>query len=106
MKRFLLILAIACFTGLSRQNGAAINPPARKYKSYHANGQLSEKGKFDNDGIKFGTWNYYDSLGFEIRREKWKQGQLRWQLYLNKGRITKSIDRHGNIRHGADCACP
>ena len=47
-----------------------------KYQAFYPDGKLQVNGKF-KDNKKDGTWNYLDENGKSIRKEKWKNGQLK-----------------------------
>ena len=47
-----------------------------KYQAFYSNGKLQINGKFKNNR-KTGTWSYFDENGDLIRKEKWKDGQLK-----------------------------
>jgi hypothetical protein len=66
---------------------------------------VSEKGNTKN-GLKNGVWYYYDAKHLLVKKEKWKNGLLKWQLFYNaKGKVTHSIDEQGNISKRPDCGC-
>lgn len=64
-----------------------------------------EKGKYVN-GSKSGQWFYYSPNGHLDRKDKWINGQLKWQIYYNaKGKVSKTVNKNGqqNIRPACGC---
>jgi len=47
-----------------------------KYQAFFPDGHLQIVGKFKNNR-KTGTWKYFDENGEPVRKEKWKNGQLK-----------------------------
>jgi hypothetical protein len=76
-----------------------------RYTAHYANGRLKEKG-FYKQGAKHKTWYYYTESGLLDRKEKWQNGVVVWQIYYNeKGKVSKRVDRNGNITLPAPCNC-
>ena len=46
-----------------------------KFMRYGANGKLSISGRFDN-GVKVGTWKYYDQKGLLLSWNKYRDGYV------------------------------
>ena len=47
-----------------------------KYQAFFPSGKLQVAGKFKNNR-KTGTWTYFDEDGKMVRKERWKNGQLK-----------------------------
>lgn len=73
--------------------------------SYHrAETGLTEKGVFVN-GKRHGVWQFHDSSGSLILREKYKKGAFIWGVYYRKGKVIASINSKGKITKRPDCGC-
>lgn len=71
----------------------------------YKNGKLKEKGQTRNKK-KTGLWNYYSESGKHERKEKWKDGQMRWAIfYTPKHRKAKTINSNGDTTYFKDCGC-
>lgn len=97
----LIILILARNTNLPAQNKAA----KHKVKILYKSGKLKEKGQTRNKK-KVGLWNYYSESGKHERKEKWKEGQMRWAIYYTpKHRKLKTINPRGDTTYFKDCGC-
>jgi hypothetical protein len=47
-----------------------------KYQAFYPDGKLQVNGKFKKNR-KDGTWSYFDENGERIKKEKWKNGQMK-----------------------------
>ena len=97
---FFLTLNYLCFMGLS---ATPFNPPDNgRFKSVYENGKTKEEGYFRN-GKKDKRWFYYDENGTVNLKERWKKGNLIWQVYYKKGKVVKTVDRFGKISIKPGC---
>lgn len=78
--------------------------PDGKYISHYDNGNIKEKG-FYSRGAKDKTWYYYHENSAIDRKEKWKEGTLKWQIFYNRGKIIKTIDEKGVVKTRKGCGC-
>lgn len=74
------------------------------YVSKFSNGNTHEKGIYKY-GVKHGIWFEYDEKGLLMKKEKWKNGDLIWQLFYEDGKLRRSIDKKGNIKERPACGC-
>ena len=75
-----------------------------KYKLYYKDGTLMEKGHYKNSK-KTGLWYFYNDSGLLLKKEKYQDDQLLWQIFFEKGKITKIIDKNGKITERPKCGC-
>jgi antitoxin component YwqK of YwqJK toxin-antitoxin module len=74
------------------------------YLLKHANGRVHIKGTYQN-GLKHGVWFEYEENGMLQKKEKWKRGEMLWQLFYEKGKLRRSIDKKGNVKERPACGC-
>ncbi len=79
-------------------------PENGTHKIFYSNGSIKEKGRYKNSQ-KQGVWYFYTEKGVVEKKEKYKKGELRWQIFYNKGKITKTIDRDGKVVERPKCGC-
>jgi len=97
----LIILLLASHIPIHAQYKAA----KHKVKILYKNGKLKEKGQTRNKK-KVGIWNFYSESGNHDRKEKWKDGQMRWAIYYTpKHRKAKTINSNGDTTYFKDCGC-
>jgi len=74
------------------------------WKQYREQTGLYEKGTFI-DGKRHGTWQYTDSNGSVVLREKYKYGQYRSSVYYKNGKIIMTRNYKGKVIRRPDCGC-
>lgn len=79
-------------------------PSNGKYKLYYSDGALREKGHYKNSK-KTGLWYFYSNSGLLLKKEKYQDDKLLWQIFFEKGKITKIIDKDGKITERPKCGC-
>ena len=97
---FLFFVLINVYSQTS-ENSLPLNG---KYKLYYKDGALKEKGHFKNSK-KTGLWYFYNDSGLLLKKEKYQDDQLLWQIFFEKGKITKIIDKNGKITERPKCGC-
>jgi len=73
-------------------------------KNKYENKVVKESGKLQY-GAKHGRWIYYNANGTVEHKEKWKNGTLLWQLFYEKGKIIRTIDKNGIETKRSKCGC-
>ena len=86
------------------QNRDSLNFENGLYKSFYKNGKVMGKGHFKNFQ-KVGVWYFYDENNILYKKEKYQNGKIQWQLFFNKGKITKIIDQNGHLTERSKCGC-
>ena len=86
------------------QNADTIMPSNGAYKSYYKSGKIQEKGHFKNS-LKKGVWYFYNERGLLLKKEKYVEGKLQWQLFFERGKIIKIIDKNGRVTERSKCGC-
>jgi antitoxin component YwqK of YwqJK toxin-antitoxin module len=99
-----LLLLLFVSTIAFSQNTAIQTPQDGFYKGFYANKTIKEKGHY-KQGLKQGIWYYYSELGVMEKKEKYKLGELQWQLFFEKGKLTKIIDKKGKVTERSKCGC-
>lgn len=79
-------------------------PENGKFLTYHKNGKVAEKG-FYLQNQKHRIWYFYNEFGVVIKKERWKSGKLMWQIFYEKGKVTKTIDKDGKVTERPACGC-
>jgi antitoxin component YwqK of YwqJK toxin-antitoxin module len=102
--QLVLLLLFGCLLLLSPIVAHAQGVQDGKYISHYANGSPKERG-FYTRGVKDKTWYYYHENSVIDRKEKWKEGILKWQIFYNKGKIIKTIDEKGVVKTRKGCGC-
>lgn len=90
------------FSGL--QSGFAQTVPDGKFSVSYENGVIKERGTYRN-GQKDQLWMFYNPNGSLDRKEKWKNGRLKWQIFYSKGKIIKTINEKGEVKNRSRCGC-
>lgn len=86
------------------QNTDTIYPVNGKYKTLYPSGIEKEKGYFRNS-MRCGVWYYYAENGVVEKKVKYREDKIIWQIFYNKGKITKTIDRNGVVKERPKCGC-
>ena len=105
-KRIIIFLSFIIFhfsfsLGQNPQQKVPING---KYKLLYKNGKVMEKGHYKNSQ-KTGVWYLYNENGMLNKKEKFLIGVSQWQIFFEKGKITKIIDKNGKITERSKCGC-
>lgn len=105
-KYFTLLFACLIFLFLTSfgQTPEIVIPSNGKYKQLYKNGETMEKGHFKNSQ-KNGIWYYYNENGMLQKKEKFIFGKSQWQIFFDKGKITKIIDNNGKVTERSKCGC-
>jgi hypothetical protein len=99
------LLLQCCYTYELQAFNTEAPPQNGTHRVIHANGKIAETGHYKN-GLKHRIWHYYNEYGVRIKREKWLDGALIWQVFYNeKGRTIRTIDKHGNVKEFSGCGC-
>jgi antitoxin component YwqK of YwqJK toxin-antitoxin module len=101
MKRFWLLLTllllVLSYPLFSQQ-------PDGKFVEHYASGKIKTKG-FYHYGQKQKLWMYYSEDGKLTLKEKWKAGKLLWKAEYEDGRLSRLIDKDGNVKTKSKCGC-
>ena len=103
-KKYYLFLFAVFFFAFTFSFGQNILPSNGKYKTYFKNGNLMEKGHY-KDAQKNGIWYYYNENGLLLKKENFIHGESQWQLFFEKGKVTKIIDKNGKVTERSKCGC-
>jgi len=100
IKQFILLaFLLCCFKITIAQN------QTQKVKDYYTNGLIKMKGNKLNDS-KIGTWLYFDNNGKLIKKERWKNGDLKFTIIYNeKIKATEIIYKDGTVKKLKGCGC-
>lgn len=79
-------------------------PNKKKHRVYYESGSIMEKGQYKDD-LKQGTWYFYNEQGVVVKKERYREGKLQWQMFMEKGRIVRTIDRNGKVTERPKCGC-
>lgn len=91
---FVFALAVSAQTG----------PPNGLYIERHSNGKPKVKGHYKL-GQKEGIWYELDENGNMFKKEKFKQNISQWQIFYEKGKVIRTIDKKGKIKERSKCGC-
>lgn len=101
----LIFICVALLANLQKPVYATDTPKTGTYITKHSNGKVAQKGYLKN-GEKHRLWMFYDEKGIVIKKEKWKNGTLQWQVFYNeRGRIIKTVDKNGKEKEFSGCGC-
>lgn len=100
----LSVFVMLAFVAAFGQNTTLQLPSNGSYKVFYRNGLIKEKGQYNNTQKK-GIWYFYNENGVLEKKEKYKNGTLLWQIFYEKGRITKTIDKNGKVTERSKCGC-
>ena len=75
-----------------------------KWQYFRPECKLHEKGLFV-DGKRHGTWQYRDTTGSVVLREKYKNGIYKWSVYYKNGKIIETRNNKGKIIKRSACGC-
>jgi hypothetical protein len=99
------LLLQCCYAFELQSLKAELPPPIGTHRVMHANGRIAETGHYKN-GLKHRIWQYYNANGVRVKREKWLDGTLIWQVFYNeRGRTIRTIDKYGNVKEFSGCGC-
>lgn len=79
-------------------------PENGKFLTFHKNGKVAEKGYY-LQSQKHRVWYFYNEHGMVVKKERWKAGILIWQIFYEKGKVTKTIDKDGKVTERPPCGC-
>jgi len=98
-----LALIISLFV-FALSTSAQSAPPDGPYIEHHPNGKPKVKGHYKL-GQKEGTWYELDENGNMLKKEKFKQNISQWQIFYEKGKVIRTIDKKGKIKERSKCGC-
>jgi antitoxin component YwqK of YwqJK toxin-antitoxin module len=79
-------------------------PPDGPYIERHDNGKPKIKGHYKS-GNKEGVWYELDPNGNMLKKEKFKHNVVQWQIFYEKGKVIRTIDKKGNVKERPKCGC-
>jgi antitoxin component YwqK of YwqJK toxin-antitoxin module len=98
------VLIILLLLNVSAPAFTQPQPSDGRYRSLHKNGKTEETGYYKN-GLKYGMWYQYNDQGVVLRKQKWKKGELHWQVEYENGRRARITNSKGNVRVLPACSC-
>ncbi len=97
-----LLLGVLCCVSASLFSQ---QPADGKYMLRYADSTVKETGNYTH-GLKDKRWFYYHPNGTIEHKEKWKKGELQWQLFYNhRGKVVKTVDKNGVEHIPSKCNC-
>ncbi|MFN5921867.1 MAG: toxin-antitoxin system YwqK family antitoxin [Bacteroidota bacterium] len=102
MKKYFIALCLVLL-GMTAALGQS-TPPDGKYRSVYPSGNTDETGRYVN-GVKTGMWYKYTEKGTVLRKQKWNNGRLRWQVDYENGHRARITDSKGNTKILPACGC-
>ncbi len=100
ISRFFIII-LFCFSFLITISQTT----TEKVKEYYTNGVIKVKGKLKNNEHN-GFWYYYSEKGRLTKKERWKDGKLKWTIIYNeKQKPSELINEKGEIKKLKGCGC-
>jgi hypothetical protein len=75
------------------------------YKEFYSDGDIKIRGHY-KESKKQGVWFYYLPNGPVEKKEKYRGGELQWQIFYNeRGKISKTVDKNGVVTERPKCGC-
>jgi antitoxin component YwqK of YwqJK toxin-antitoxin module len=100
IKQFILLTFLLCCFEIT-----IAQKQTQKVKDYYTNGIIKMKGKKINNA-KIGTWFYYANNGKLTKKERWKNGDLKFTiLYNEKVKASEIIYKDGTVKKLKGCGC-
>jgi antitoxin component YwqK of YwqJK toxin-antitoxin module len=73
-------------------------------KKFNERGKLMSSEGYRN-GIRHGTWKYFEPNGNLSRKIKYKNGTRIWESFYKDNKLIETIDKRGRKKIVRDCGC-